>query len=433
MLTIARRTVGLWWRTWPRLVALYLTGWFIRYWVLQGAIAVGIAHGELWGSIIMAVVPIVRLLTYLAMFLVIRSATPGLQQLDDSGGGGPRGVIDVTMTAVLPFLVIYTVWKLVVEDFFVYYTTVNITTVYEGTQDRVAQVLNHTAGGPLITVIVAAFLLRQIITRFRDRLPSWTMLFAVYFQVLWLFLTIQASFAALFGTADWIAQRRIVVWYNEVRDNLTSHLGVLGRCWEFLGSALGPLAQVVALSLAWLAIAGAVYGTPLKPTWQGGRRTFLGHRADVAAARAIDRGRHTLQPRWQRMPAALQERVVEFLRGQLGMFAPIVDAGRLILHGGAVPIAFFVLAYTVLVVLAPGNAYFDPTVTDGYLWRAVAVVLGPHEWAWWQTFDETIRVAIDALTDPVRICLVAATYWFCVDQVRSQHSASAGLEPDHHR
>lgn len=433
MLTIARRTVGLWWRTWPRLVALYLTGWFIRYWVLQGAIAVGIAHGELWGSIIMAVVPIVRLLTYLAMFLVIRSATPGLQHLDDSGGGGPRGVIDVTMTAVLPFLVIYTVWKLVVEDFFVYYTTVNITTVYEGTQDRVAQVLNHTAGGPLITVIVAAFLLRQAITRFRDRLPSWTMLFAVYFQVLWLFLTIQASFAALFGTADWIAQRRIMVWNNELRDNLTSHLGVLGRCWEFLGSALGPLAQVVALSLAWLAIAGAVYGTPLNPTWQGGRRTFLGHRGDVAAARAIDRGRHTLQPRWQRMPAALQERVVEFLRGQLGMFAPIVDAGRLILHGGAVPIAFFVLAYTVLVLLAPGNAYFDPTVTDGYLWRAVAVALGPHEWAWWQTFDETIRVAIDALTDPVRICLVAATYWFCVDQVRAQHAMSAGLEPDHHR
>ena len=48
-------------------------------------------------------------------------------------------------------------------------------------------------------------------------------------------------------------------------------------------------------------------------------------------------------------------------------------------------------------------------------------------------FDETIRVAIDALTDPVRICLVAATYWFCVDQVRARQPVSAGLEPDHHR
>ena len=432
MLTIARRTAGLWWRTWPRLVALYVAGWFVRYWVLQFAISVGIDHGELWGSLIMAVVPIVRLLTYLGMFLVIRSETVALQHLESSGTAAQRGVIDLTLTAVLPFLVIYTLWKLVVADFYVYFTTVNITTVYEGTQDRVAAVVNHTAGAPLITVIVIAFLLRQLITRFRDRLPSAMMLLAVYFQVLWLFLTIQASFAALFGTADWIAQRRIIVWYSGIRDEVLSHLGALGRFYESLTAALGPLAQVVALSLAWLAIAAAVYGTPLTPTWQGGRRAFLGHRGDVAAARAIDRGRKTLRPRWQRVPAMVQERVVEFLRGQLGMFGPIVDAGRLILHGGALPIAFFVLVYTGLVVLAPGNAYFDPTVTDGYLFRAVAVALGPHEWAWWQAFDDTIRLVIDAVIDPIRICLVAATYWFCVDQVRAQQAAS-GLEPDHQR
>ncbi|WP_111512355.1 hypothetical protein [Mycobacterium kyogaense] len=432
MLTIARRTAGLWWRTWPRLVALYVTGWFVRYWVLQFAISVGIDHGELWGSLIMAVVPIVRLLTYLGMFLVIRSETAALQHLEGGGTAAPRGVIDLTLTAVLPFLVIYTLWKLVVADFYVYFTTVNITTVYEGTQDRVAAVVNHTAGAPLITVIVIAFLLRQLITRFRDRLPSAMMLLAVYFQVLWLFLTIQASFAALFGTADWIAQRRIVVWYSGIREEVLSHLGALGRFYESLTAALGPLAQVVALSLAWLAIAAAVYGTPLTPTWQGGRRAFLGHRGDVAAARAIDRGRKTLQPRWHRVPATVQERVVEFLRGQLGMFGPIVDAGRLILHGGALPIAFFVLVYTGLVVLAPGNAYFDPTVTDGYLFRAVAVALGPHEWAWWQAFDDTIRLVIDAVIDPIRICLVAATYWFCVDQVRAQQAAS-GLESDHQR
>ncbi|TRW82751.1 hypothetical protein FK535_12370 [Mycolicibacterium sp. 018/SC-01/001] len=432
MLTIVRRTAALWWRTWPRLVALYLTGWFVRYWVLQFAISIGIHHGELWGSIIMAVVPIVRLLTYLGMFLVIRSAATGLQHVDEGGAGAPRGVIDVTLTAVLPFLVIYTLWKLVVADFYVYFTTVNITTVYEGTQDRVAQVVNHAAGAPLITVIVVAFLLRQLITRFRERLPAAAMLLAVYFQVLWLFLTIQASFAALFGTADWIAERRIVVWYSTIREQVLSHLGELGRLYQSLTDALGPLAQVIALSLAWLAIASAVYGTPLTPTWQGGRRAFLGHRGDVAAARAIRRGRQTLQPRWQRVPVTIQERAVEFLRGQLGMFGPIVDAGRLILHGGALPIAFFVLVYTALVVLAPGNAYFDPTVTDGYLFRAVAVTLGPHQWAWWQAFDDTIRLIIDAAVDPIRICLVAATYWFCVDQVRAQQAAS-GLEPEHQR
>ena len=47
-------------------------------------------------------------------------------------------------------------------------------------------------------------------------------------------------------------------------------------------------------------------------------------------------------------------------------------------------------------------------------------------------FDDTIRLVIDAVIDPIRICLVAATYWFCVDQVRAQQTAS-GLEPHHQR
>ena len=39
MLTIVKRTAGLWWQSWPWLVAIYLVGWFVRYWTLQGAIA----------------------------------------------------------------------------------------------------------------------------------------------------------------------------------------------------------------------------------------------------------------------------------------------------------------------------------------------------------------------------------------------------------
>jgi hypothetical protein len=433
MLAIARRTVGLWWQTWPWLVAIYLVGWFIRYWVLQFAVSIGLEHGELWGSVIMAVVPIVRLLTYLGMFLVIRSVTPGLQHVDSGGGDRPHGVVDVTLTAILPFLVIYTAWKLVMEDFFVYYTTVNLTTVMEGTQDRVAAVVNNTVGASLWIIMIVAFLLRQLITRLRDRLPRWAMFVGVYLEVLWIFLAIQASFAALFGTREWIEQRRFMVWYHDLRDELTSHFSLLGNWWDFIGTELGLLFQVLALSLAWLAIAGAVFGTPLQPTWQGGRRTFLGHRGDVAATRAIERGKRTIQPRWQRVPSRIQRRVLEFLQGQLGRFAVVVDAGRLILHGGVLPMSFFVLAYTTLVLLVPANAYFDPTVTDGYLWRAVALVVGPHEWAWWQAFDETIRLVISAVVDPIRICLVAATYWYCVDQVRAQHAASASLESDHNR
>jgi hypothetical protein len=65
----------------------------------------------------------------------------------------------------------------------------------------------------------------------------------------------------------------------------------------------------------------------------------------------------------------------------------------------------------------------------------VALLIGPHDWAWWQSFYPTIRVGIGALIDPLRICLVTATYWYLIDRVRQESAAtdSAGLEPQHHR
>jgi hypothetical protein len=202
---------------------------------------------------------------------------------------------------------------------------------------------------------------------------------------------------------------------------------------------------VLALALAWLAIASVIYGTPFTPTWAGARRALLGERTADAVAVAIERGRRAAQPRWQRVPGEVRRRVTEFARSQLGRFGPIADAARLILHGGALPIAFFVLCYTGLVLLAPSGAYFDARVTDGYLWRGVALLIGPHDWPWWQTYDSLIRALIGAVVDPLRISLVAAAFWFCVDQVRATQPddeaddteqveverESAGVEADH--
>jgi hypothetical protein len=112
-LTIVRRAVSLWWQTWSWLVAIYLIGWFLRYWALHLAIQVGLTHGDFWGSLVLPLAPLTRLLTYLAMFLVIRSAAPGLQGIETDGQQS-KGTFDVVMTAIL---VIYTAWKLIVEDY----------------------------------------------------------------------------------------------------------------------------------------------------------------------------------------------------------------------------------------------------------------------------------------------------------------------------
>ena len=430
LLTIVRRTASLWWRNWPWLVAIYLVGWLLRYWVLQAAVAVGLAHGVLWGTFVVVLAPIVRLLSYLAMFLVIRSSTEELQHVRVDTER--RGVFDTVTSAILPFLVIYTVWQLIAEDYSAFLSAVDYTAVQSMSLQRVDQISSMASGLRLWIVVVVAFTVRWLITRLREKLPKWTLMLAVYFDVLWLFVAIQASAAVLFASPRWLSERRVVVWLTDVRDNVFSHFAFLADAWSIVGGLLGALVAAAGLALAWLAIANTVYGSPLEPTWGGARRALLGHRGDVVAARAIERGQRGLGPRWQRIPSTARSRATEFFREQLGRFGPIVDAGKLILHGGAVPVAFFVLTYTVLVALAPGGAYFNPDVTDGYLWRGVALALGPHDWVWWQGVETTIRAAIGALVDPVRICLVAAAYWYCVDQVRAQETEpSSGLELDH--
>ena len=324
------------------------------------------------------------------------------------------------MTAILPFLVIYTAWKLIVEDYYIYVTSVTHALLNDWKAAAAKEVFSPDIGFKLWIAIVVAFMLRQLMTRFRERLPRWTMMVAAYLEVVWLYFAVKASSVVLFGSPKWIRERRIIVWFDGVRDRAFAHAAWLAHLWNTAGTVLGAVASVVALALAWLAIGSVVYGTPLTPTWANARRVLLGERTATVFETAIQRGQRAAQPRWQRVPAEIRRRTMEFARSQLGRFGPIADAWRLILHGGALPIAFFVLAYTALVLLAPNGAYWDMKVTDGYLWRGIALLIGPHDWPWWQTYDQLIRALIGAVVDPLRVALVAAAYWFCVDRVRAE-------------
>ncbi|MGH3966914.1 MAG: hypothetical protein ACRDTV_02020 [Mycobacterium sp.] len=431
MLTILRRTAILWWQTWPWLVAIYLIGWFLRYWALQLAIHIGLSHGDFWGSLVLPLAPLLRLLTYLAMFLVIRSVAVGLQHVETDGNQA-KGVFDVVMTAILPFLVIYATWRLIVEDYFVYLTSVGHKLVADWKMAAAHEIMSANASKLWIATLIA-FTLRQLMTRFRERLPRWTMIIAAYLEVMWVYLALKASFVVLFGSPRWIRERRIMVWLGTTRDAAFSHVAWLGHWWNATGGVLGSVTSVLALSLAWLSIASVVYGTPFKPTWSAARHALLGERAGATVDTVIEHGRHAALPRWQRLPDQVRLRVTEFARSQLGRFGPIADAARLMSHSGALPIAFFVLTYTALVLLAPNGAYFNPDVTDGYLWRGVALLIGPHDWPWWQTYDQIIRALVGAVVDPLRIALVAAAYWFCIDRIRAEQAGRelVGVEADH--
>jgi MFS superfamily sulfate permease-like transporter len=89
-------------------------------------------------------------------------------------------------------------------------------------------------------IIFSALLLRYVLGRFKESLPGWVIAIRVYVDALWVFLTV--SFAAsqdlsfFLNPTGWLAQRRIVVWFNDTRAELfhisrRSSICGMSRCW----------------------------------------------------------------------------------------------------------------------------------------------------------------------------------------------------------
>lgn len=106
---LLRRTGILWWRCWPRLVAIYLVGWLTRYGALKLAIFVSVHVGGLWGDLVFPLVPLTRLLTYVAMFWVVRGAVTNAR-------ASWTEATNTVLRSILPVFVLFTAWKLHLED-----------------------------------------------------------------------------------------------------------------------------------------------------------------------------------------------------------------------------------------------------------------------------------------------------------------------------
>jgi hypothetical protein len=105
------RPFALWWRYFPQLAALYLLGWLGRKGAIELAAYVG-WDNDVWASLIMPFAGLARLGSYVAMFLVLRSAIPVLAALPRRSARS----VDVFANIIVPFVAIYLAWKLFAED-----------------------------------------------------------------------------------------------------------------------------------------------------------------------------------------------------------------------------------------------------------------------------------------------------------------------------
>jgi hypothetical protein len=417
-------------RYWPQLAACYLLGLLGRLGAIELAALIG-HDNDLWVSLIMPFAGLARLASYVAMFLVLRSAFPALAVLPPRS---PRR-IDVFSTVIVPFFAIYLAWQMFREDWLAFE----------------ARALDYRVGAAMSTpeptelhpdvlpvgtstwvLIVAALVTRYVLSWLKDRMPGWMVAIRVYVDALWVFLVLTFSvnqgLTILVNPTGWVEQRRIVVWFNTTREELFSHFQPLESAWDTAMWAVRTVFGGAAVPLMWLAVAGIVYGVSATAGWRATARRVAGERA----ALIIDRKPPArLTAGWRRIPGRLRDKVRDQLVSQMGKFKPIADSARVILQAGLLVLSLYVLAYLGLAWLDMAGSFYRAQLGPGYLLRGMALLLGPHPWSFWDGVLNTLALVSHIIVEPLRICLVAATLAYCLEHPpEPEEPATAAAEPE---
>jgi hypothetical protein len=414
--TIIGQTLRLAAARWPVLLAWYLAGWLGRYLVIEIAATFG-ATNALVGLLIMPLATLARLASFIGMFLVLRGSMPAFSDLKRSGlddvdrtaqpAGRAAQVYDIFLVSILPFFTFYAAWQFLGADTIAYMVSaLEKADFFDPNRDSsnaIAELQLNWASG---TAIVLAFAGRYVIKRYRAKLPKWTPIVAVYLEAVWVYLSLLLVVNYLDAVNAWVSSRVAVEWVASLRADITAVFAPVGVIWGGVEWAIGETGGLVLLPLSWLALAGIVYGRALA--------------AAPVALRPTGRYIDSARTRYAALPTAVTRRFTDIGSDFVGRWRPLGNALVLIWRAGVVPMGVFVLAYTVL----------EAATSWGFL--AGVQLIGAHDLnAWWRNFDVILGFGIDAVVEPLRICLIAAGYDFCLRKLEQRRETAeiATVEP----
>ena len=410
MFSIIGQTLRIAAARWPVLLAWYLAGWLVRYLVIELAATIG-ATNALLGLLVLPIAVLARLASFIGMFLVLREAMPAFTELKRSGlddidrttqgGGRTAQLYDIFLVSILPFFAFYAAWKFLGEDTVAYtVSALEKINLFDPNYDSLSAVTAVRLNWASVTVIVVAFAGRYVIKRYQPKLPKWTPIVAVYLEAVWVYLSVLMISTYIGEVNSWISSRAAVEWVASVRAGITGVFAPVGWIWAGIEWAIAETGALVLLPLSWLALAGIVYG-----------------RALAAKPLAITpRGRYieTARSRYAALPTVVTRRFTDIGSDFVGRWRPLGNALVLIWRAGVLPMGIFVLAYTVL----------EAATSWGFL--AGIQLIGAHDLnAWWRNFDVILGFGVDTVVEPLRICLIAAGYDFCLRKLEERRDASA--------
>lgn len=378
---------------WPALLAWYLGGTLVHYFGIIGAAYAG-ATSAAFGFLLLPLAILAKLVAFVAMFLVVRDALRELQTIAPLPEDGieRRRTFGITLLAsILPFFAIYTAWGFLQDDVDAYSqralairSGLAFQAMVDGTGDlEGGAVVELNFSVMSLSTIVAAFAARWAFKRFGTKLPKWTTLLAVYFEAVWVFFSLYLISDGFALVRAWVDSRVAMVWLDDIRDWLGQWLVPLAWLWDSVGVIVGGLAGLLVQPLAWLTIAGVIYGQAIEAEQPGFQKRLT----------------ENAQKRLKRLPNTVVRWLGELANEFTSRFRPIVNAIVLMWRAGPVLIASYVLLYTIVLALDPSLQWL------------LSRVIGPQDLNdFWRTYGPALFLIVPFILEPVRIAVVSGAY-----------------------
>jgi hypothetical protein len=408
MIAVLRVGGQLLWRHWPALLALYLAGTLGRYVALEVAGFVG-AYSAVAGALLFPLAILARLVALVAMLLVLRDGMVRLGVLapvPSDRADRRRAFVDALLAGILPFVAFYAAWGYLREDAAAYFARlleVNTGLIADdilGGAERAGDgAVGELSLGPVtIAIIAAAFAGRWLWKRYRSRLPKGFAAIAVYLEVLWVYLSVTLIAEALGLVTAWVQDRQAMVWLADLREWVAAQLVPVAWVWDAVEWALGEVGGIVLLPIAWLTIAGVIYGQAVAP-----QTARLGG-AIATRARA----------RFDTLPSRLRARLRDIWSDLIARFQPIGRVLVLMWRAGPVLIGSYILLFTLLLAL------------EALLELGITRVIGPQELnGFWMVNAPLVFLVVPLVIEPLRVVLVASAYDAVIGRLAPAAAGSA--------
>ncbi|MGO2520498.1 MAG: hypothetical protein ACTH8F_10275 [Microbacterium sp.] len=369
---------------WIALAAWYLGGEVLHQLFVQLAGFVG-GYTTLGGLLLLPLAVAARLVSYIAMYLTIRSSLPNSTHPE---AGGYQEFLSATLAAILPFSAFYAAWGMLTADQNEFFNIASGIALAESgyEYDQLGDRGGIVSVGVLpVAVLVIALVARVLHARFSENLPSWTYVVASYAELLWTFMLFTLVGQWWAGVREWIAERAVSAWLQDVGDWFAGNIVPVAMLWEGSLWFFGLLAAVVLVPAGWLAVAGVIYGTTFDST----------------------------PPALKRSRAALKGTTAKLTRTLLRRFEDLWAAVSVIWRGGPMLIGAYVLFYALWQLATEAGT------------RGILQLIGGHDGSFWTAYLPLILVAVAAVSEPVGVAIVATAY----DAVIARPEAGLDAEP----